>query len=140
MLCLSWQPSGRCFLYQQTPERRPLLSLYFDSVGKSDVPGQIYFAKERFHDRSVVPLREIRSVARRCGSMAIIGAARLADALQRHGIDHTAEFQEYHDKFCPFVEQGQEKAVRFGMKTMSPSDDAEIAERNRKLSEGSIDL
>jgi hypothetical protein len=34
----------------------------------------------------------------------------------------------------------QEKAVRFGMGTMFPSDDAEIAERNRKLSEGTIGL
>ena len=82
----------------------------------------------------------VSPVAGMGGSMAIIGAARLADALQRHGVDHAAAFQEYHDKLRPFVEQVQEKAVRFGMAMMFPSDDAEIAERNRKLSEGSMDL
>jgi len=34
----------------------------------------------------------------------------------------------------------QEKAASVGMALMFPSDDAEIAERNRKLSEGNIDL
>jgi len=82
----------------------------------------------------------VSPVAGMGGSMAIIGAARLADALQRHGVDHAAAFQEYHDKLRPFVEEVQEKAVSLGMALMFPSDDTEIAERNRKLSEGAIDL
>jgi 2-polyprenyl-6-methoxyphenol hydroxylase-like FAD-dependent oxidoreductase len=82
----------------------------------------------------------VSPVAGMGGSMAIIGAARLADALQRHGVDHTAAFQEYHDKLRPFVEEVQEKAVSLGMALMFPSDEAELAERNRKLSEGAIDL
>jgi 2-polyprenyl-6-methoxyphenol hydroxylase-like FAD-dependent oxidoreductase len=82
----------------------------------------------------------VSPVAGMGGSMAIIGAARLADALQRHGADYEAAFQEYHDKLRPFVDEVQEKAVSFGMALMFPSDDAEIAERNRNLSEGTIDL
>ena len=82
----------------------------------------------------------VSPVAGMGGSMAIIGAARLADALQRHGVDHDAAFQEYHDKLRPFVEAVQEKAVSLGMALMFPADDAEMAERNRKLSEGAIDL
>jgi 2-polyprenyl-6-methoxyphenol hydroxylase-like FAD-dependent oxidoreductase len=82
----------------------------------------------------------VSPVAGMGGSMAIIGAARIADALERHGIDHATAFQEYHDKLSPFVEAVQEKAVSFGMAMMFPSDDAELAERNRKLSEGLIDL
>jgi 2-polyprenyl-6-methoxyphenol hydroxylase-like FAD-dependent oxidoreductase len=75
------------------------------------------------------------------GSMEIIGAARrLADALQRHGVNHAAAFQEYHDKLRPFVEEVQEKAVSFGMALMFPSDDTEIAERNRKVNEGLTDV
>ena len=74
------------------------------------------------------------------GSIAIIGAAKLADALQRHGADHAAAFQEYHDRLRPFVEEVQEKAVGLGMALMFPSNDAEIAERNRKLCEGAIEL
>ena len=74
------------------------------------------------------------------GSIAIIGAARLADALQHQGSDHAAAFLEYNDKLHLFVEEVQEKAVRFGMAVMFPSDDAELTERNRKLNEGIIDL
>jgi 2-polyprenyl-6-methoxyphenol hydroxylase-like FAD-dependent oxidoreductase len=82
----------------------------------------------------------VSPVAGMGGSMAIIGAARLADALQHHGIDHKAAFQAYHEKLRPLVDEVQEKAVNFGMAMMFPSDEAEIAERNRKLSEGAIDL
>jgi 2-polyprenyl-6-methoxyphenol hydroxylase-like FAD-dependent oxidoreductase len=82
----------------------------------------------------------VSPVAGMGGSMAIIGAARIADALQRHGVDHATAFQEYHDNLRPFVEAVQEKAVSFGMAMMFPSDNAELAERNRKLSAGLIDL
>jgi 2-polyprenyl-6-methoxyphenol hydroxylase-like FAD-dependent oxidoreductase len=82
----------------------------------------------------------VSPVAGMGGSMAIIGAARLADALQRHGVDHAAAFHEYYDELHPLVYAVQERAARLGMMLMFPSDDAEIAERNRKLSEGAIDL
>jgi 2-polyprenyl-6-methoxyphenol hydroxylase-like FAD-dependent oxidoreductase len=82
----------------------------------------------------------VSPVAGMGGSMAIIGAARLGAALQRHGADHLAAFQEYHDQLRSFVEEVQEKAVSQGMPMMFPCDEAEIAERNRKLSEGTIDL
>ena len=74
------------------------------------------------------------------GSMAIIGAARLADALERHGTDHAAAFQDYHDGLFSFVADVQERAVTFGMATMFPSDDVELAERDRKINEGALDL
>jgi 2-polyprenyl-6-methoxyphenol hydroxylase-like FAD-dependent oxidoreductase len=82
----------------------------------------------------------VSPVAGMGGSIAFIGAARIADALQRHGADYTAAFQEYHDKLHAFVEAVQEKAASFGMALMFPSDEAELAERNRKLSEGILDL
>jgi 2-polyprenyl-6-methoxyphenol hydroxylase-like FAD-dependent oxidoreductase len=82
----------------------------------------------------------VSPVAGMGGSMAIIGAARIADALERHGVDHAAAFQEYHEKLSPFVKAVQEKAVSFGMAMMFPSDAVELAERNRKLSAGLIDL
>ena len=82
----------------------------------------------------------VSPVAGMGGSMAIIGAARLADALQRHGVDYQTAFQEYDDRLRPFVEEVQEKAVSFGMALMFPSDDSEIAERNRKLTERTVDL
>lgn len=82
----------------------------------------------------------VSPVAGMGGSTAIIGAARLADALQRHADDHAAAFQEYDDHLRPFVEEVQKKAVTQGMAMMFPSDDAELAERDRKLSEGDMDL
>ena len=65
---------------------------------------------------------------------------RPADALQRHGVDHESAFQEFYDKLRPFVDEVQKKTVSFGMALMFSSNDAEIAERNRKLSEGTMDL
>ena len=82
----------------------------------------------------------VSPVAGMGGSLALIGAAGLADALQRHGADHAAAFEEYHDKLHCFVEEVQDKAVEVGMAMMFPSDDAELAARDRKLSEGSIAL
>jgi 2-polyprenyl-6-methoxyphenol hydroxylase-like FAD-dependent oxidoreductase len=82
----------------------------------------------------------VSPVAGMGGSLAIIGAARLADALQHHGADYEAAFREYHDKLRPFVDEVQEKAVNLGMALMFPSDDAEIAERNRQLTQGTVDL
>ena len=82
----------------------------------------------------------VSPVAGMGGSMALIGAARLADALQRNSFDYDAAFQEYHDKLRPFVDEIQEKAVNVGMPLMFPSDENEMAERNLKLREGSIVL
>ena len=82
----------------------------------------------------------VSPVAGMGGSMAIIGAARVADALQRHGDDYAAAFKEYDEKLRPFVEDVQARAVSVGMAMMFPADDAELAERDRKISEGIIDL
>lgn len=74
------------------------------------------------------------------GSMALIGAAHLADALQQHGNDHTAAFQAYQRTLQPFVDYIQDKAVTQGMAIMFPSDDADLAERDRRIAEGDLDL
>lgn len=74
------------------------------------------------------------------GSMALIGAARLAEALRRHPGDHAAAFREYEDKLRPLVEDVQKRAATDGMSMLFPADETELAERNRKLREGIIDL
>ena len=84
--------------------------------------------------------RQTRTEASDSEASSILSSKKLADAVQRHGVDHAAAFQEYHDRLRPFVEEVQEKAVGLGMALMFPSNDAEIAERNRKLSEGAIEL
>jgi 2-polyprenyl-6-methoxyphenol hydroxylase-like FAD-dependent oxidoreductase len=82
----------------------------------------------------------VSPVAGMGGSMAIIGAGRMADALERHGADHATAFQEYHDKLRPFVDAVQDKAVKFGMALIFPSHETELTERNRKLREGDLEL
>lgn len=74
------------------------------------------------------------------GSMAIIGAAKVADALRRHGPDFAAAFEDYDKKLRLFVEEVQEKAVSFGMMMIFPADDVELAERDRKIGMGILDV
>lgn len=82
----------------------------------------------------------VSPVAGMGGSMAIIGAGRIAEALEQHGADYAAAFQDYHDKLHAFVEEVQERAANDGMATIFPGDDAEITERDRKLRDGELDL
>jgi 2-polyprenyl-6-methoxyphenol hydroxylase-like FAD-dependent oxidoreductase len=109
---------------------------YFDKINQIRMP---FWSKGR-----VVLVGDagycVSPVAGKGGSMAIIGAARLADALQHYGVDYSAAFREYHDKLRSFVEEVQERAVSFGMAIMFPSDDNELAERDRKLNEGALVL
>jgi 2-polyprenyl-6-methoxyphenol hydroxylase-like FAD-dependent oxidoreductase len=82
----------------------------------------------------------VSPVAGMGGSMAIIGAGRIAEALERHGADYAAAFQDYYDKLHPFAEEVQERAAKDGMATIFPADDAEMTERDRKLRDGALDL
>ena len=82
----------------------------------------------------------VSPVAGMGGSMAIIGAGRLAEALERHGADYAAAFQDYHEKLQAFVDEVQTRAANDGMATIFPANDAEISERDRKLRDGELDL
>ncbi len=144
--------------YRDRAQQRRLLHDQFDGLGWKvpamldhvDADGEFYFDKLNqirmpvWSKGRVALVGDagycVSPVAGMGGSLAIIGAARLADALQRHGVDYETAFREYHDKLRPFVDEVQETAENFGMALMFPSDDAEIAERNRKLSEGLIEL
>ena len=74
------------------------------------------------------------------GSMALIGAAGLADALQRHGDDHEAAFRDYHGTLHAFVDQAQERAATSGMAMMFPADDTELSDRDSQLGRGALYL
>jgi 2-polyprenyl-6-methoxyphenol hydroxylase-like FAD-dependent oxidoreductase len=74
------------------------------------------------------------------GSMAIIGAGRLAAALEMHPGDHSAAFRYYEDGLRPFVEDVQERAALDGMSMMCPADEDELAERDRKIATGDMGL
>lgn len=82
----------------------------------------------------------VSPVAGMGGSMALIGAARLAEAMERHGDDHASAFREYHAGLHGFVEEVQERAVTSGMSIMFPADEDELAERDRMLGAGTLEL
>jgi 2-polyprenyl-6-methoxyphenol hydroxylase-like FAD-dependent oxidoreductase len=72
------------------------------------------------------------------GSMAIIGAGRLAAALEQHPRDHATAFRHYEDGLRSFVEEVQERAASDGMSMMCPADEVELAERDQKIAAGDI--
>jgi 2-polyprenyl-6-methoxyphenol hydroxylase-like FAD-dependent oxidoreductase len=67
------------------------------------------------------------------GSMALLGAAALADAFQRHPGDFARAFQEYDRNLRPLVEEIQSNAVDFGIKMFLPTSEEEIRQRNAQL-------
>jgi len=64
------------------------------------------------------------------GSLAIDGAAALADAMQQHKGQYEAAFREYNIAFRPFIEEVQEEAVRMGLASLVPRTEEAIRQRN----------
>ena len=67
------------------------------------------------------------------GSMALLGAAALADAFLKHQRDFARAFEEYDKSLRPIVEEVQTGAVEFGMKMFLPASEEEIDQRNAQL-------
>lgn len=67
------------------------------------------------------------------GSLAIIGATALADAIANHPADFEAAFQEYNHSLRPFVEDVQAQAVNFGLEMFVPDSEEAIHRRNSHL-------
>jgi 2-polyprenyl-6-methoxyphenol hydroxylase-like FAD-dependent oxidoreductase len=66
------------------------------------------------------------------GSIAIDGAAALADAMQDNAFDFERAFRHYNERFRPFIEQIQSDAVRTGLETLVPRTEAALRERNER--------
>lgn len=64
------------------------------------------------------------------GSLAINGAAALADAMQKHNGNFELAFQDYNTNLRPFIEEVQANAVRFGLEVMVPRTEEAIRKRN----------
>lgn len=64
------------------------------------------------------------------GSLAIDGAAALADEMQKYDGDFELAFQEYNRNFRPFIEKVQEEAVRMGLASLVPRTEEAIRKRN----------
>ncbi len=68
--------------------------------------------------------------AGRGGSLAIDGAAALADAFLKCNCDFELAFEEYNNSFRPFVEEIQAGVVDFGLEMLMPQTEAAIRKRN----------
>jgi 2-polyprenyl-6-methoxyphenol hydroxylase-like FAD-dependent oxidoreductase len=68
------------------------------------------------------------------GSVAILGAAALADALAKHPGDLRTALKLYDESFRPTVEAIQTQAVEFGLEMFLPRTEEAIQERNARLS------
>lgn len=64
------------------------------------------------------------------GSLAIDGAAALADAFQKCDGNFELAFQEYNTSFRPFIEEVQASAAKFGVEFLVPRTEEAIRERN----------
>ena len=64
------------------------------------------------------------------GSMAILGAAALADALGKYPDDLNRAFQEYEESFRPVVKEVQTQAVEIGMEMFMPRSLEALQRRN----------
>ena len=67
------------------------------------------------------------------GSVAILGAAALGAAFEKHPDDFAAAFREYNESFRPVVEGIQAQAVEFGLEMFMPGSDQAIQKRNEQL-------
>ena len=68
--------------------------------------------------------------AGRGGSLAIDGAAALADAFSKYNGNYERAFQEYNERFRPFIEQVQAEVIDFGLDALIPGTEEAIRKRN----------
>jgi len=66
------------------------------------------------------------------GSIAIDGAAALADAMQDNDGDFERAFRDYDARFRPFIDEVQAEAVRTGLETLVPRTEEAIRARNAR--------
>ncbi|MGZ3943785.1 MAG: FAD-dependent monooxygenase [Mucilaginibacter sp.] len=64
------------------------------------------------------------------GSLAIDGAAALADAFEKFPDNFELAFQEYNNSFRPFLEEVQANAAKFGTEFLIPRTEEAIRKRN----------
>ena len=65
--------------------------------------------------------------------MAILGAAALGEAFEKHPDDFAAAFREYNEGFRPVIEEIQAQAVSFGLEMFMPGSEEALQKRNEQL-------
>jgi 2-polyprenyl-6-methoxyphenol hydroxylase-like FAD-dependent oxidoreductase len=103
-------------------------SFYFDKLAQVRMPswskGRVVLVGDAGYCAS--------PAAGKGGSLALDGAAALADALRAHPGDYARAFQEYEAQLRPYMEEVQAEAVRTGLETLVPRTEEAIRARNAK--------
>jgi len=102
-------------------------TFYFDKLGQIKMPswtkGRVALVGDAGYCAS--------PAAGKGGSLAIDGAAALADAFQKYPDDFGLAFKSYHENFRPYIEEVQNNAAKFGIEMLVPRTEKAIRERNR---------
>ncbi|WP_224372906.1 FAD-dependent monooxygenase [Hyalangium versicolor] len=107
-------------------EVRNAKSFYFDKLCQIRMPSWTKGRVALVGDAGYCP----SPAAGMGGSLAIDGAAALADAMRDHDCNFELAFRAYNERFRPFIEQVQAEAVRTGLETLVPRTEEAIRARN----------
>lgn len=107
-------------------------SFYFDQLAQVRMPAWSRGRVVLVGDSAYCP----SPAAGMGGSMALDGAAALADAMAQHPDDFTRAFRVYDETLRPFVERVQAEAVRTGLETLVPRTEEAIRARNERRDGG----
>jgi len=109
-------------------EMKNTTSFYFDKLCQLKMPswtkGRVALVGDAGYCAS--------PAAGRGGSLAIDGAAALADAFEQCNGNYERAFQEYNKRFRPFIEEVQAVVVDFGLNAFIPRTEEAIRKRNKE--------
>lgn len=109
-------------------EMQQTTSFYFDKLCQMKMPswskGRVVLVGDAGYCAS--------PAAGRGGSLAIDGAAALADAFENCNADYEKAFDEYNQTFRPFIEEVQAEVVDFGLDVLIPKTKEAILKRNKE--------
>jgi 2-polyprenyl-6-methoxyphenol hydroxylase-like FAD-dependent oxidoreductase len=103
-------------------------TFYFDKLCQMKMPSWTKGRVALVGDAGYCP----SPAAGRGGSLAIDGAAALADAFIKCNGDYVSAFEEYNRSFRPFVEDLQEGVLNFGVEALVPRSEEAIIRRNKE--------
>ncbi|WP_293308297.1 FAD-dependent monooxygenase [Pedobacter sp. UBA5917] len=103
-------------------------SFYFDKLCQVKMP---FWTKSRVAlvgDAGYCP----SPAAGRGGSLALDGAAALADSFVKYAGNFELAFQDYNSSLRPFIEQVQSEVIDFGLDVLIPRTEEAIIKRNKE--------
>jgi 2-polyprenyl-6-methoxyphenol hydroxylase-like FAD-dependent oxidoreductase len=116
----------------RTPELLGLVqrssSFYFDKLCQVKMPSWTKGRVALVGDAGYCP----SPAAGRGGSVAIDGAAALADAFEKSNGDYALAFKEYNTSFRPFIEEIQAGVVEYGLDVLIPRTQEAILQRYKE--------